>query len=50
MFYLFFPLLFIDQLLMSHRALVTEDFKVPDKMVGFSKWASSHLVYPMSDM
>lgn len=33
----------VDHLLISHRALATEDFKVPDKMVGFSKWALSSL-------
>lgn len=27
----------IDHVLISFRALATEDFKVPDKMVGFSK-------------
>lgn len=28
---------FIDHVVVSLRALATEDFKVPDKMVGFSK-------------
>lgn len=40
---IFLGLPVIDPILIPFRALATEDFKVPDKMVGFSKEPFSSL-------